>query len=159
MIIKAESLSILEWWVEASYAIHGKRRGHTGVTLYMGKVSIMGIWKKQKINTRSSTESELVGSHDLAPQMIWARYFIEAQGYKLEESALNQDNMSAMLLEMNWKESSSNMTKHINVRYFFIKDLIKSGDITLKHCPRNGMRVGAFYQASPGKSIPQVWMH
>jgi hypothetical protein len=53
-----------------------------------------------------------VGVHDVAPQMLWARYFIEAQGYKFKESILNQDNMSAMLLEINGKESISKRTKH-----------------------------------------------
>jgi hypothetical protein len=46
-------------------------------------------------------KSELVGVHDVAPQMLWTRYFIKAQGYKLKESILNQDNMSAMLLVTN----------------------------------------------------------
>jgi hypothetical protein len=69
----------------------------------MGTGSITGISKKQKNKTKSSTESELVGVHDVAPQMMWTRYFIEAQGYKLQKSVLNQDNMSVMLLETNGK--------------------------------------------------------
>jgi hypothetical protein len=48
---------------------------------------------------------------------------------------LNKGNMSAMILKTNGKESSSNRTKHVNVRYFFIKDRIGAGEITLKHCP------------------------
>jgi hypothetical protein len=60
---------------------------------------------------------------------------MEEQGLKIEESTLNQDNLSAMILEKNGKESSSIRTTHIRVRYFFIKDRITSGDITLKHCP------------------------
>jgi hypothetical protein len=105
LILKADSLNILKWWVNASYATHGDCKGHTGATMSMGTGSITGIsiLKKQKINTRSSTESELVGVHDVAPQMLWTRYFIEAQSYKLKESILHQDNMSAMLLETNGK--------------------------------------------------------
>jgi hypothetical protein len=48
-----------------------------------------------------------VGVQDVAPKMLWTRYFIEAQGYKLKESILNQYNVSTMLLETNGKESSS----------------------------------------------------
>jgi hypothetical protein len=91
--------------------------------------------KKQKINTRSSTESELVGVDDAAPQMLWTRYFIEAQGYKVYKSILNQDSISVMFLERNGKGSSSKRKKHINMRYFFIKDRIRSGEITVKHFP------------------------
>jgi hypothetical protein len=103
LILKADSLDIVKWWVDVSYATHGNCKGHTGATMSMGTGSITGISKKQKINTRSSTESELVGVHDVAPHMLWTRYFIEAQGYKLKESILHQDNMSAMLLETNGK--------------------------------------------------------
>jgi hypothetical protein len=76
-----------------------------------------------------------VGVDDVVPQIIWTRYFIEGKGSKIDESILNQDNMSPMILEWNGKESSCKRTKHIRVRYFFIKDRIMSGDITLKHCP------------------------
>jgi hypothetical protein len=116
LVLSADSLNIVKWWVDASYATHGDCRGHTGATMSMGAGSITGISKKQKINTGSSTESEPVGVHDVAPQMLRTRYLIEAQGYKLNESVLNQDNMSAMILETNGKESSSKRTKHINVR-------------------------------------------
>jgi hypothetical protein len=98
-----ESLDIVKWWVDASHAIHGDCRGHTGATMLMGKGSITGISNNQKINTRRSMESELVGVHDVAPQMSWTRLFIEAQGFKLKELVLNQDKMSAMPMETNWK--------------------------------------------------------
>jgi hypothetical protein len=67
--------------------------------------------------------------------MMWTRYFIEAQGFEVDESILNQDNPRAMLLEKNGKASSSKRIKHVQVRYFFIKDRIVSKDITVKHCP------------------------
>jgi hypothetical protein len=76
--------------------------------------------KKQKINTRSSTESELVGADYTMPGVMWTRYFMEAQGHDIEENILLQDNLSTMLLEKNGKQSSSKRTQHIRVRYFFI---------------------------------------
>ena len=48
---------------------------------------------------------------------------------------LFQDNLSATLLEINGGESSGRRTKHINVRYFFIKDRVASGEVTIKYCP------------------------
>ena len=51
--------------------------GHTGGTMSMGKDgcgSIISISKKQKLNTKSSMEAELVGADDAMPQMIWTRY-------------------------------------------------------------------------------------
>jgi hypothetical protein len=47
---------------------------------------------------------------------------MEAQGYKVIESIVYQDNQSAILLERNGKASSSKRKKHINIRYFFVTD-------------------------------------
>jgi hypothetical protein len=82
--------------------------------------------------------------------MMWTRYFLEAQGYKVNECILNQDNMSAMLLETNGKQSSSKWTKHIRVRYFFIKDRVSNGNITLKHCPTGEMLADHFTKPLQG---------
>ena len=82
-----------------------------------GHGSIISIPKKQKLNTKSSTEAELIGADNAMPQMLWTRYFLEAQGYGINENILYQDNMSAMLLEKNGEKSSNKNTKHINVHY------------------------------------------
>jgi hypothetical protein len=82
--------------------------------------------------------------------------FIEAQGYKLSESLLNQENMSAMLLETNGKESSSKRKKHINVRYFFIKDHVGAGEITIKHCPTNNMLADSLTKPVQGNQFRKL---
>ena len=47
--------------------------------------------------------------------------------------------MSAMILGKNRKKSSTKNTKHINVRYYFIKDRVDTRDIVNKHCPTEEM--------------------
>ena len=69
--------------------------------------SIINISKKQKLNTNSSKEAELIGADNAMPQMLWTGYFLEAQGYGIDKNILYQDNMSAMLLENNGKKSST----------------------------------------------------
>jgi hypothetical protein len=135
LILRVDNLNVIKWWVDASYATHGDCRGHTGVMMSLGRGAIIGMSKKQKLNTKSSTECEPVGVDDASPQMLWTRYFIEGQGYGIKALILNQDNLSAILLEKNGRASISKRTKHINVRYFFIRNRIASGEITVKHCP------------------------
>jgi hypothetical protein len=127
LILRVDNLNVIKWWVDASYATHGECREHTGAMMSLGHGAIIGMSKKQKLNTKSSTECELVGVDDTSPQMLWTRYFKEGQGYGVKASILNQDNLSAILLEKNGRASSSKRTKHTNVRYFFIKDRIVSG--------------------------------
>ena len=94
---------------------------------------------KQKLNTRSSTEAEVVGADDFMPSICWTRYFLEAQGYKVSDNVLFQDNRSAMLLAKNGKSSSSKRTKHINIRYFFITDRVANGELSIEWCPTGEM--------------------
>ena len=94
-----------------------------------GRGSVTGIANKHKTNAKSSTEAELIGANDAKPQMLLTSYFVEAQGFTIDESVLFRENLSAMPLV------NSKRTKHIRVRYYFIKDWIAAGDIVVKHCP------------------------
>jgi hypothetical protein len=95
---------------------------HTGGMASLGQGALMPTYTRQKLNTRSSIETELVAADDMMPQIMWTNYFLEAQGYGLTQTILYQDNRSAILLEKNGKMSSSKRTKHVNIRYYFIKD-------------------------------------
>ena len=57
---------------------------------------------------------------------------------------LYQDNQSAILLKKNGKASSGKRTRHINIRYFFIKDRIDKGEVEVVFCPTEEM-VGHFF--------------
>ena len=47
--------------------------------------------------------------------------------------------MSAILLEKNGKASSSKRTKHIKVKYFYIKEKVDNGEIEIEHCSTDQM--------------------
>ena len=57
-IIKADDLTSMLTDVDASYAVHPNMRGHTGETITMGKGIVHCKAGKQKLNVKSSTESE-----------------------------------------------------------------------------------------------------
>ena len=61
-----------------------------------------------------------------------------------------QDNKSAILIEMNGKFSCSKRTKHINVRYFFIKDRIQNGELNIEYCHTKEMVVDFFTKPLQG---------
>jgi len=139
LVLGANKSGILKWWIDGSFAVHPNMRGHTGGGLSLGRGFPNVVSTKQKLNTRSSTESEVVGVDDLMPAVCWTRYFLEAQGYGVKENIVYQDNQSAILLEKNGKASSSKRTKHINIRYFFVTDRINKGEMTLEWCPTGDM--------------------
>ena len=121
MIIGTNGMDYMQTWIDASYAVHRDMRGHTGGVISMGKGTVMHNCTKQKINTKSSTESEVVGVSDLLPYTIWASYFLKAQGYKLTRNIFYQDNTSAMKMLKNGKESCGSKSRHIHIRYFLLR--------------------------------------
>ena len=143
-IIGAHGMEVLTTYVDASYAIHPDMKGHTGGLMSMGTGVIQGNSSKQKLNTKSSTESELVGASDYIPWTVWTKRFLEEQGYILKRNIFYQDNESAMRMESNGRKSAGNKSRHINIRYFFIKDVLQREGIELKHCPTERM-IADFY--------------
>ena len=63
----------------------------------------MDLSWKQKINSRSSTEADIVVAYNAFTLCLGLRYFIEGQVYVVEDFKLHQYNMIAMLMENNVK--------------------------------------------------------
>lgn len=82
----------------------------------MGKGSILSHSLKQKLNTHSSMEAELVGVDDISCHVLWTNYFLADQGYSTRVTVIYQDNKSAILLETNGRASCYQRTKHIQVQ-------------------------------------------
>jgi hypothetical protein len=139
LILGGNSAGILKWYIDGSYGVHPNMRGQSGGGLTMGRGFPNGSSTKQKINGRSSTEGELIGVDDFMPAILWTRRFLEAQDYDVTENIVYQDNKSAMLLEKNGKASSGKRTKHINIRFFFITDMIEKGEVKVEWCPTEDM--------------------
>jgi hypothetical protein len=131
----ADTLGKLRTWVDASYAVHPDMKSHTGGVISFGIGGLIGKSSKQKLNTKSSTEAELVGASDYLPHTLWVKMFLEAQGYKIAENYFEQDNESAMKLEKNGRMSAGPSSRHINIRHFWIKDRAKEAGINIRHCP------------------------
>lgn len=129
---------ICNWYPDAAFAVHQDFKSHTGAVFTMGKGAVNTISSKQKLNTRSSTEAELVGADEIVPQAIWLRNFLMEQGYE-STTTVYQDNTSAILLETNGQESSSKRTRHLNIRYFYIKDQVDKKHLQVKYCPTDDM--------------------
>jgi hypothetical protein len=139
----------LTWSVDASFAMHKDMRSHTGAVLSTGQGALMSMSLKQKINTKSSTEAELVGVDDAMNFVEWIQLFVGEQTKLLEDHSIIkkfgcdtivlQDNMSTIQLENNGKASSTKRTRHINIRYFYVTSKIKEGRMRVVYCPTKQM--------------------
>jgi hypothetical protein len=120
LILGADNEEMLMWYVNALFAVHQNMHRHTVGGMKMGRGFPISVSTKQKLNTKSLTESELVGVDNMMPIILWTCYFLLSQGYGVVENLLLQDNNSSIFLERNDEASSGKLTRHINIHYFFI---------------------------------------
>ena len=125
-------------YIDASYGVHQDKESHTGSVITLGRGAIYGKSSTQKINTKSSTEAELVGLSDSANQVLWTRQFIIDQGYEDRSAIIFQDNKSTIQLVTNGR-SNNERTRHIDIHYFFLHDRIKKIEVSVKYKPTNEM--------------------
>ena len=91
------------------------------------------------MNTRSSTEAELIGVDDVMSNVIWTTNFLIVQGIKIKSTIIYQDNQSAILLEKNGLKSAGKRSRHLNIRHFFVTDQIRKGLVTVQYCHTDDM--------------------
>ncbi len=142
--MEASHLDQNHWFIDGAFAVHDDMRSHSGSYMTFGRGMMNGSSNKQKLNTTSSTEAEIVAVHDNMPAVLWTRYFLESQGYPMKPTVIHQDNQSSILLETNGRGSSSKRTRHMNIRYFFIADCVERQHVTIKYCPTDLM-IGDFF--------------
>ena len=150
LVLSVDGSGDLYWYVDASFGVHNDMKSHTGGTFTMGKGSVYSTSSTQKLVARSSTEAELIGVHDVLPQMLWTLRFLQGQGFKVNGTILYQDNKSAILLEKNGQASSSRRTRHIKLRYYFVKEHVDDGTIRIEYCPTKEMSADYFTKPLQG---------
>ena len=81
--------------------------------------------------------------------VMWVKLFIERQVEHLliylinkkmgeEPSVLQQDNTSCICPKVKGKRSRMKQTRHIDIRYCYVTDQVKSGEVVLVYHPRKG---------------------
>ncbi|WP_288992895.1 Ty1/Copia family ribonuclease HI, partial [uncultured Marinobacter sp.] len=145
-IIGADDLLNMIVMIDSAHAVHDDMRGHTGGVTSFGTGIVDEKSSKQKMNTRSSTETEHVGTSKYLPKPIFFELFMGAQGYK-PHTILAKDNESEIRMLVNGKASCTSNSKHVAIKYFWCTDRIKQGNISVRHCPTE--RMVADYMSKP----------
>lgn len=109
------------------------RKSTSGNVFLMSSGAISWSSKKQQIVTLSTTEAEFVAAASCSCQAIWLRRMLEVLGNQQQDSTtIYCDNVSAIRLSRN--PVMHGRSKHIDVRYHFLRDLCKDGVIELQFC-------------------------
>jgi hypothetical protein len=106
------------------------RRSTTWYVLTIGGTSISWILKLQKIVSLSTTKVEYVAAIEASKEMIWLQRFVEELGKNKENNMLYCDNKSDIHLAK--KLAFHSKTKHIQLRYHFIRPIFEDGQLKLE---------------------------
>ena len=126
--------------VDASYASHSDFKSHTGCTLHLGRhsASFRSLTKKQTVMADSSTVAEYIGIHLAAKEVMWTRNFLFELGFEqLQATTVFEDNQSTIKLIS--KPGNGNKTKHIDLRFNFIRDQVAQNTIQIEYLPTTEM--------------------
>ncbi len=154
LILSADAINFaIHCYVDASHQVHEDCRGQIGCLMTLGKGAVISSSNEMKCNTKSSTKTELIALHDKLPDVIWTRFFVECQGYDIDECTIFQDNMSTLLLGKNGRVSSSKQSKHIKAKYFLIKDYYDVGEVDLRYCSTDVMWADVLTKPLQGQKL------
>jgi len=141
---------IIQAYADAAYAIHMDAKSHSGGDISIGprNATIFALSNKQPLVTLSTMESEIVAAHAIIMRARMVRTILHELGFGLIPIQLYQDNQSAIKLLLNGTPSQFK-SRHINVRYFSIHDLIKEGTVEIIYCPTSEMRADIYTKSLP----------
>eukprot|EP00957_Ditylum_brightwellii_P153083 11652869-Ditylum_brightwellii.AAC.1 len=110
-------------------------RSHTGAMFTMGNSAVHSTSTKQKVNSMSSTEAEQIAVDDTISKIIWTKRFVESQGFIIKLNVPYQDNESTFKLAKNEKESLGKKTRHFDIKYFYLTNLISLDEVSIEYYP------------------------
>lgn len=152
LTLKAEENLVLKCYVDASHATHSvDGKSHTGLFVTLGSGPIFYRSTKQKLVSKSSTEAELVGLSDCLPMILWIKRFLVHQGFLKEDipALVFEDNQSTIALVARGRPAGDS-TRHIDIRYFFIKDKVASKELRLQYLSTDDMIADFFTKPLQG---------
>lgn len=124
----------LEAYTDSDYAGDmDDRRSTSGYVFMLSTGAVSWSSKKQPVVTLSTTEAEFIAAAFYACHGVWMRRVLEKLGHvQLGSTSVYCDNSSTIKLSKN--PVLHGRSKHIDVRFHFLRDLTRDGTIELTHC-------------------------
>jgi hypothetical protein len=142
MCLRFKGDMIASIFVDSSAQFYRDFRGHGGYVMsigsgYGGPIEVKS--GRSKMNCRSTMEYELVELHQCLPAIMWLRLFLTDIGFtQVLPSVVYEDNKSVLDIMIRGQVSSG-VSRYIESKYYYARDLIRRGLIKLMHCPTEYM--------------------
>ena len=135
-------------YVDADGASQDHRRAISGYVFMVDGGAVSWSSKKQELVTLSTTEAEYVAATHAAKEAAWLRRLLTEIFTTVDTpTTLFSDSKSAIALAQDGHYHAR--TKHIDIRYHYIRYIIEAGAIKLVYCPTNDMTADTLTKALP----------
>jgi hypothetical protein len=122
---------VLKGYSDADWASDlNDRKSTLGFAIYIGKNLVSWGSKKQKSVALSTMEAELVGVAEATKEMLWLKQLLESVYCNIPKPILFCDNQAAITISKHPVDFQR--SKHIDIKYFFVRNLISEGVIVLE---------------------------
>ena len=135
--------------IDAAFANREEMKSTSGMCVTLGVGNFISSSKVQKLNSKSSTEAEIIAVSDGMNVPLWLADFIVHQGHKAQPVQLEQDNQSCITL-LTKGRSTAETTRFIAIRKFWISDYIRNGAINIVYVPTEDMTSDFFTKPVQG---------
>ena len=125
------------------------RRSTTGFVVRLGDSSVIWNTKKQKTISLSSAEAEYMALSSVTQEIKWVTQFLRELLLPCMKMTPNVsvyvDNQAAILISKN--DVYHDRTKHIDIRYHFVRDAIKDNLFKVEWVPTDEQLADGFTKA------------
>jgi hypothetical protein len=124
----------LSMFADADYANSPDRKAISGIVLQLGGATISWSSKRQSIVTTSTLEAELVAAARACKEVVWARGLLQEVGLQQHGATpMWEDNQGCIAVCQD--ASTSTLTRHLEVQYFFTREKIRTGAVDMRYIP------------------------
>jgi hypothetical protein len=142
----------LEGYTDADGSMDEDRKAMSGYAFLMDGGAVSWNAKKQEIIALSTTEAKYVAATHAAKEGLWLRTFMsQVFGEVTGPLTLHSDNQSAIALTRDHQYHAR--TKHIDIRFHFIRWIVEDGKMKLVYCPTEEMVADIMTKALPSVKV------
>nr|GEV99316.1 retrovirus-related Pol polyprotein from transposon TNT 1-94 [Tanacetum cinerariifolium] len=109
--------------------LDSRKSTSSGIQFLGGDKLVSWSSKKQDYTSMSSAEADYVSLSACCAQVLWMRTYLTAYGFHFDKIPMYCDSKAAIAISYNPVQHSR--TKHIDVRYHFIKEKVEKGIVEL----------------------------
>lgn len=119
------------------------RHSTTGNVFMMAGGPISWLSQKQQVVALSTAEAEYIALSSASQEAIWLQQFLKDIGANCAQPlTIMEDNQGAIAMTKN--PVGHKRTKHIDIRYHFVREQVQQGNLKIEYCSTKEMLADLF---------------